>query len=300
MTTMRSLIHIFVRLGSRFIRYMWIGRVPKLFDSGYYLRKNSDVAASGIDPYLHYVWRGASQDRDPAEDFDTAFFRSQSGPTKLDPIRYYLRVGVNAGLDPNPGFSTSAYLARYPDVAALRVNPLLHYRTNGRQEGREAGRFAASAGDDIPALRSIPSRCILTLPTEDDHRFSIKLMPTLQDDADAELVARQCVLLKLNNGEIALLVDAFEAMAVGSGMTFILNTTGEKAAGCGTGRKAYSRPASGQQRVSTLLAAFEHAYVSRTADCVQIRYAELRLWDLRQPIARVAEIYPAGSAEFRF
>lgn len=301
MTTMRSLTHTLTRLGSRLVRRVWIGRVPKLFDSSYYLRQNSDVAASGIDPYLHYVWRGASQNRDPAEDFDTAFLRSQSGPTRLDPIRHYLRVGVSEGLDPNPGFSSSAYLTRYPDVAALGVNPLLHYRTNGRREGREAGRFSDSTGGEIAALRSVPSRCVLNLPADGDRPFSITLTQTLPDDAVAEPAARQCVLLKLDQDEIPLLVDALEAILAGGRTTVILDIAREKAPGPGAARKD-KQPVSvnGQGGFSTLLAAFEHCHVCRTADRIRIRYAELRLWDLRQPTARVAEIYPAGCAEFRF
>jgi hypothetical protein len=62
----------------------------------WYLAQNTDVAAAGIDPLLHYLRRG------PAE-----------------------------GRDPNPLFDTDWYLARNPDVAAAGINPLLHYLRNG-------------------------------------------------------------------------------------------------------------------------------------------------------------------------
>ncbi len=95
-----------VRLASAAYRRLTLGRVPRLFDAAYYEAAAPEVARSGIDPYLHYVRRGAAQDRDPAPDFDTAFYRRQSGPTRLDPLRHYLRVGAQAGLDPHPSFST--------------------------------------------------------------------------------------------------------------------------------------------------------------------------------------------------
>jgi hypothetical protein len=66
-----SLKRAAIRTLSRVVRRVVIGRVPGLFDTAYYLKHNGDVAASGIDPYLHYVWRGAAENRDPAEDFDT-------------------------------------------------------------------------------------------------------------------------------------------------------------------------------------------------------------------------------------
>lgn len=157
--TQSRLLRAATRSASTLIRRILIGRVPKLFDETFYLQNNRDVAASGIDPFLHYVWRGASQNRDPAEDFDTTFFRNQSGPTRLDPVRHYIRFGAAAGLDPNPGFSSASYLIRYPDIAASGVNPLLHYRTDGRLEGRVA-KPSASKTLEIAALRSVPSRHI--------------------------------------------------------------------------------------------------------------------------------------------
>jgi hypothetical protein len=41
------------------------------------------------------------------------------------------------GCDPNPLFDGDWYLARYPDVAAQGLNPLLHYWRSGAAEGRD-------------------------------------------------------------------------------------------------------------------------------------------------------------------
>jgi hypothetical protein len=67
-----------------------------VFDSQYYLERNPDVAAAGVDPLEHF-----------------------------------LRYGWREGRDPHPLFQVQYYLASNPDVAAEGVNPLIHYLTTG-------------------------------------------------------------------------------------------------------------------------------------------------------------------------
>jgi glycosyltransferase involved in cell wall biosynthesis len=83
-----------------------------LFDAAWYLSRNADVAAAGIDPVRHYIDYGASE-----------------------------------GRDPGPGFSSSAYLAAYPDVKRAGTNPLLHYLEYGLAEGRAIRPSSAVATD---------------------------------------------------------------------------------------------------------------------------------------------------------
>ena len=54
----------------------------------------------------------------------------------IDPARHFLDVGALLGRDPGPGFSTRYYLKANPDIAAEAVNPLLHYLERGCSEGR--------------------------------------------------------------------------------------------------------------------------------------------------------------------
>ncbi|KAB2791315.1 hypothetical protein F9K87_22965 [Brucella anthropi] len=51
--------------------------------------------------------------------------------------KHYLEYGADKGHDPSPDFSTGEYLKRYKDVAKARMNPLLHYLRNGKEEGRQ-------------------------------------------------------------------------------------------------------------------------------------------------------------------
>ncbi len=73
------------------------------FDTKYYLARNPDVAAAGIDPLKHFEVNGWKEGRDPSAQF-----------------------------------STAKYLAAYSDVKAAGVDPLLHYVVNGQSEGRTA------------------------------------------------------------------------------------------------------------------------------------------------------------------
>jgi Glycosyl transferase family 2 len=82
--------------------------LSSLFDPDFYLNRNPDVAATGVDPIVHYVRWGAAEDRDPSADFHTA-----------------------------------SYKARFPELATCMINPLFHalqHRPAPRQEERTAMR----------------------------------------------------------------------------------------------------------------------------------------------------------------
>lgn len=296
--TRQQFFQALVGTTSTLIRRILIGRVPKLFDESFYLRENQDVASSGVDPFLHYVWRGAAQNRDAAEDFDTAFFRAQSGPTRLDPVRHYLRFGAGAGLDPNPGFSSASYLIRYPDIANLGVNPLLHYRTNGRREGRVASP-SASKTQQIPALRAVPTRYIHKLPSKAEQPFTIKLLRQLPVDEHLKLVQRLCIFLRLTHDEVTILVNALEAMRTGFQAEVTLDFVGNLGSSDSAVRLTENAASSARPQLDTILLAFERCHFASQRSAGRISYAELRLWDLRGHEARVAEIFPAGSLEFQ-
>lgn len=74
----------------------------KQFDAEYYLSHNKDVAESGMNP-----------------------------------LRHFLRYGVNEGRNPSDQFDVTYYLRRYPDVKESGMNPLYHYIKFGKAEGRE-------------------------------------------------------------------------------------------------------------------------------------------------------------------
>jgi GT2 family glycosyltransferase/glycosyltransferase involved in cell wall biosynthesis len=91
-----------------------------LFDQEFYLRRCPSAAASGVDPIEHFL---------------------------LDGWRH--------GIDPGPGFSIERYLAANADVRDTAVNPLLHYLTYGKAEGRSLLPPPASAVDDGAVKRPV-------------------------------------------------------------------------------------------------------------------------------------------------
>jgi hypothetical protein len=56
------------------------GSGETLFDDSWYLEQNPDVAASGVDPLLHYLKYGRFQGRDPHPSFNT----KQPAPSLLE------------------------------------------------------------------------------------------------------------------------------------------------------------------------------------------------------------------------
>ena len=78
-------------------------KASELFDAEWYLKKNPDVAKSGVDAAWHYCEYGWRDGRLPSLRFD--------------------------GND---------YIRRYPDVAKAKMNPLVHWEKFGRIEGRTA------------------------------------------------------------------------------------------------------------------------------------------------------------------
>ena len=71
--------------------------------------------------------------------FDAEWYATRYSKIELlgmDPVEHFCRFGWQAGLDPNPNFSTNKYLDSNPDVAAVQMNPLVHYLRHGISEGR--------------------------------------------------------------------------------------------------------------------------------------------------------------------
>ncbi len=80
---------------------------------------------------------------------DSAFYLDTYADVRTtggDAVQHYARNGWREGRDPNSWFCTQEYLRLHRDVAKADVNPLWHYITTGRKEGRPL-RLAAEALD---------------------------------------------------------------------------------------------------------------------------------------------------------
>jgi hypothetical protein len=70
---------------------------------------------------------------------DAEFYRySGTVPEGVSAAEHYATIGWREGRDPNPWFSTTAYISENPAVGEAGIVPLFHYLTIGHAEGRQA------------------------------------------------------------------------------------------------------------------------------------------------------------------
>ncbi|GEP05629.1 calcium-binding protein [Methylobacterium oxalidis] len=125
-----------------------------LVDDLFYLIRNPDVAAAGIDPDSHYAAFGAREGRDPNAFFSTDGYLAANPDVAragLNALDHYAQIGWREGRDPGVNFDNEAYLRANPDVAAAGINPLAHFLSVGQEEGRTASPAIGRAGDLSPA-----------------------------------------------------------------------------------------------------------------------------------------------------
>lgn len=137
-------IDYFLRHGSR------EGHNPSSsFDAEWYRQNDANIAASGQNPFLHYIFHGlphggpttpaTSSAVSLAHEFDEAFYRRQNPEldfSSITPLEHYLEFGWREGRDPSADFSTKGYLCLNADVRDAGMNPLEHYVLAGKAEHR--------------------------------------------------------------------------------------------------------------------------------------------------------------------
>ena len=111
-----------------------------LFDPEFYLARYPDVASSGLDPFAHFLTRGALEHRSPHPLFDARYYvenNSDVAKSGSDPLLHFLETGAFEGRKPIPLFDPLFYFEHNPEVAAQRINPLIHYLESGASQGRD-------------------------------------------------------------------------------------------------------------------------------------------------------------------
>lgn len=66
---------------------------------------------------------------------------------RIDPLEHYLRWGSFEGRLPSPGFDGKWYQNEHPDILATGVNPLVHYLRHGKKEGHKPVPFTSPCED---------------------------------------------------------------------------------------------------------------------------------------------------------
>src|SRR6185436_4887641 len=74
-----------------------------------------------------------------APHFDARYYL-QANPdvaaARVDPLMHFCKQGWREGRNPSVTFSVAHYLSAYPDIATTGMNPVLHYAVAGLAEGR--------------------------------------------------------------------------------------------------------------------------------------------------------------------
>ncbi len=76
-----------------------------LFDVGWCLSQNPEVATHGVDPIAHYLQRGAVEGRDPSQTFSGQWYLEKNPDVRaagFNPLVHYLRFGTTEGRRPSP------------------------------------------------------------------------------------------------------------------------------------------------------------------------------------------------------
>ena len=227
-----------------------------------YLALNPDVAAAGLNPLAHYLQFGAAEGRvirpsaragltaapatpdadsgetarleaeagEIAGDLDAAFYSVISGlgfASARDAALHYLRTGWRRDLDPNPDFSTSAYLRHYPDVAEAGLPPLLHYVQAGRAEGRiardQTADFARVLTEtpDLAAMETAWGVGREGMRPLDAEAGTAALRAALRDRAGRLIIAFTHDDYRANRGGVQLCVGREAAIAASRGIDYL-------------------------------------------------------------------------------
>ena len=95
-----------------------------------YLFLNPDVAAAGIDPFIHFIQNGQWESRIIHPTLDLPYYVARYPEVdkfKSSAVEHYFKFGVTKNYDPSPVFSTKWYFDHYTDVKMIGINPVIHY-----------------------------------------------------------------------------------------------------------------------------------------------------------------------------
>lgn len=108
-----------------------------LFDSGFYLRSNPDIAVSRVVPEQHFVNHGWREGRDPHPLFSVSHYLNLCPKLleeNIDPLTHFIETGAQEGYNPHPLFDVAFYFSQLPTKNAQKANPLVHFLTYGASE----------------------------------------------------------------------------------------------------------------------------------------------------------------------
>lgn len=102
-----------------------------LFSSRYYSTQYPETSRGMIKtPLRHYILRGANNRKNPNPLFDTGYYLDRNPDVAecgINPLYHYIICGAKEGREPSPHISMAEYLEQNPDLDPKKINPLWHF-----------------------------------------------------------------------------------------------------------------------------------------------------------------------------
>ena len=112
-----------------------IRQMSGFFDAAWYQQRYPDIVAAKQDPIRHFIRHGLNERRDPNQFFDSAWYVEHYPDVNASgqhPLLHYLSAGAAELRNPHPRFDAVYYATQHPDAAS---NPLLYHIRVGLARG---------------------------------------------------------------------------------------------------------------------------------------------------------------------
>lgn len=181
-------------------------RMTRAFDPDFYWEQNQDIRRDQRDPFEHYLYHGARENRRPHPQFHPAFYRKQAGiPPETNPLLHYLFHPEAASLKPHPYWNPEAlplpwvHPFEYQDLEGnLQPAPpvVLDFRT--RDFHFDKGRYLVSL-----SLAILEAGRPLLIPRENKSCLPVNALRLLQQQPGVHEIPNTACL----SGDWTLLSD---------------------------------------------------------------------------------------------
>jgi len=144
-----------------------------LFDSEYYTRMYPEVLDRGCDPLEHYLTEGVVKGYNPNPLFQTSDYLSENSDVAssgINPFIHYIKFGAKAPYRrASQFFDTRLYIENHPEVVDLDICPMRHFKENHGFEGVQMATLLGSnylsldADYGLDRLTAFPSKIAIVI-----------------------------------------------------------------------------------------------------------------------------------------
>lgn len=117
--------------------------------------------------------------------FDVNWFKNNYNLSEdINPIKYYLKYGIEKNLNPSKDFHTLWYLKEYNDVKNSRMNPFVHYIKHGISEHRLTRPLILENEDKFSLINQDYNPCFFKDCIEDIKKNEVNIAFFIKNDVE--------------------------------------------------------------------------------------------------------------------